>query len=192
MTFCRKVRSASGQTPVHHCSPQVSSRHWIISHVVVTHCMCSSRAMKYIAYSLTWLLISDSRSPTYLPCPDTCIVHQKSTWWRPSNLDLPMLRLYTFTMSIHCRDWLTQMLATFVKKPMETGRPGQGTLFDRVATAQGKQGKQGIWFLLFPDRENTGNFAVTQGKFFRHRENILSWHKEKFRHRENNWLSLLK
>ena len=33
----------------------------------------------------------------------------------------------------------------------------------RVATAQGKQG---IWFLLFPDRENTGNFAVTQGKFF--------------------------
>ena len=21
-------------------------------------------------------------------------------------------------------------------------------------------GKQGIWFLLFPDRENTGNFAV--------------------------------
>ena len=31
----------------------------------------------------------------------------------------------------------------------------------RVATAQGKQG---IWFLLFPDRENTGNFALTQGK----------------------------
>ena len=30
--------------------------------------------------------------------------------------------------------------------------------------AQGKQGKWGIWFLLFPDRENTGNFAVTQGK----------------------------
>ena len=34
----------------------------------------------------------------------------------------------------------------------------------RVATAQGKQGKQGIWFLLFPDRENTGNFVLTQGK----------------------------
>ena len=33
----------------------------------------------------------------------------------------------------------------------------------RVAT---EQGKQGIWFLLFPDRENTGNFAVTQGKYF--------------------------
>ena len=33
----------------------------------------------------------------------------------------------------------------------------------RVATAQGKQG---IWFLLFPDRENTGNFAMTQGKYF--------------------------
>ena len=28
----------------------------------------------------------------------------------------------------------------------------------RVATAQG------IWFLLFPDRENTGNFVLTQGK----------------------------
>ena len=32
----------------------------------------------------------------------------------------------------------------------------QGTLF-RVATAQGKQG---IWLLTFPDRENTGNLAV--------------------------------
>ena len=31
----------------------------------------------------------------------------------------------------------------------------------RVATAQGKQG---IWFLLFPDREKTGNFVLTQGK----------------------------
>ena len=40
----------------------------------------------------------------------------------------------------------------------------------RVAMAQGKQG---IWFLLFPDRENTGNFVVTQGKFLRHRENIF-------------------
>ena len=40
---------------------------------------------------------------------------------------------------------------------------------NRVATTQGKQG---IWFLLFPDRENTENFAVTQGKYFKHRENI--------------------
>ena len=32
---------------------------------------------------------------------------------------------------------------------------------NRVATAQGKQG---IWFLLFPDRENTGNLILTQGK----------------------------
>ena len=46
--------------------------------------------------------------------------------------------------------------------------------FYRVATEQGKQGKQGIWYLLFPDRENTGNFVVTQGKFLRHRENILT------------------
>ena len=34
----------------------------------------------------------------------------------------------------------------------------------RVATAQGKQGKQGIWFLFFPDRENTGNLVLTQRK----------------------------
>ena len=33
-----------------------------------------------------------------------------------------------------------------------------------VATAQGKQG---IWFLLFPDRENTGYFVVTQRKVLR-------------------------
>ena len=42
---------------------------------------------------------------------------------------------------------------------------------NRVAT---EQGKQGIWYLLFPDRENTGNFVVTQGKFLKHRENILT------------------
>ena len=42
----------------------------------------------------------------------------------------------------------------------------------RVATAQGKLG---IWFLLFPDRENTGNFVVTQGKFLRHKENIFDY-----------------
>ena len=45
-------------------------------------------------------------------------------------------------------------------------------LFHRVATAQGKQG---IWLLTFPDRENTGNLVnlffytgkmvPTQGKF---------------------------
>ena len=40
----------------------------------------------------------------------------------------------------------------------------------RVATAQGKQG---IWFLLFPDRENTGNFALAQGKILKHRENVF-------------------
>ena len=34
---------------------------------------------------------------------------------------------------------------------------------DRVATVQGKQG---VLFLFFPDRENTGIFAVAQGKYF--------------------------
>ena len=36
-------------------------------------------------------------------------------------------------------------------------------VYFRVATAQGKQG---IWFLLFPDRENTGNFFFNTGKVF--------------------------
>ena len=39
----------------------------------------------------------------------------------------------------------------------------------RVAMAQGKQG---IWFLLFPDRENTGNFALTQGKILNTGKNL--------------------
>jgi hypothetical protein len=42
--------------------------------------------------------------------------------------------------------------------------------FFRVATAQGEQGKQGICRSLFPDRENTGNLAPTQGIFSQHRE----------------------
>ena len=37
---------------------------------------------------------------------------------------------------------------------------------DRVATVAMAQGKQGIWFLLFPDRKNAGNFVVTWGKYF--------------------------
>ena len=39
----------------------------------------------------------------------------------------------------------------------------------RMATAQRKQG---IWCLLFPDKESTGNFFVTRGKFL--------WCREKF------------
>ena len=45
--------------------------------------------------------------------------------------------------------------------------PGSWTTLEHIAslaTAQRKQGKQGIWFLLFPDRENTGNLVLTQGK----------------------------
>ena len=72
--------------------------------------------------------------------------------------------------------------------PIVTFTPNSTNYSFRVATTQGKQG---IWFLLFQDRENTGNFAVTQGNFLRHRENILFWHREKFRHRENIWLWLL-
>ena len=33
---------------------------------------------------------------------------------------------------------------------------------------------QGIWFLLFPDRENTGNFVLTQEKICQHMENIIN------------------
>ena len=35
------------------------------------------------------------------------------------------------------------------------------------------QGKQGIWFLLFLARQNTGNFDATQGHLWRHWGNIL-------------------
>ena len=44
---------------------------------------------------------------------------------------------------------------------------------NRVATAQGKQG---IWMLTFPDRENTGNLvnlSFTRGKLWQHRENCI-------------------
>ena len=37
----------------------------------------------------------------------------------------------------------------------------------RVATAQGKQG---IWFLIFPDRENTGNLPKNIKNMILHRE----------------------
>ena len=37
----------------------------------------------------------------------------------------------------------------------------------RVATAQGKQG---IWFLLFPDRKNTGNLPKNIKNMILHRE----------------------
>ena len=43
---------------------------------------------------------------------------------------------------------------------------------NRVATAQGKQG---IWLLTFPDRENTGNLLnliFYTGKLCQHRENF--------------------
>ena len=40
----------------------------------------------------------------------------------------------------------------------------------RVATSEGKQG---IWFLLFPDKENTGNFAVIQEFFLETLENYF-------------------
>ena len=44
-----------------------------------------------------------------------------------------------------------------------------------MATAQGKQGKQVIWLLTFPDRENTGNLVIyffTQGKLWQQKENF--------------------
>ena len=49
------------------------------------------------------------------------------------------------------------------------------TLFDIVTVMQGGHGtgKTGNLVLTFPERENTGNFVVTQGKFLRHRENIF-------------------
>ena len=46
--------------------------------------------------------------------------------------------------------------------------PGKEFSYIRVATAQGKQG---IWFLLFPDGKHR-EFCCNTGKFFRHGENI--------------------
>ena len=69
---------------------------------------------------------------------------------------------------------MQQTLGTCTGRSSEENGDGNGRHQSRarVATAQGKQG---IWFLLFPDRENTGNFVVTQGKFLRHRENIFDY-----------------
>ena len=39
-----------------------------------------------------------------------------------------------------------------------------------LATAQGSQGKQGIWMLIFADRENTGNLPKNIKNMILHRE----------------------
>ena len=49
--------------------------------------------------------------------------------------------------------------------------------FYRVATAQGKSGKQGIWMYIFPDRENTGNLPKNIKNMILHRE-FNSQHRE--------------
>ena len=41
---------------------------------------------------------------------------------------------------------------------------------NRVATAQGKPGKQGIWIFIFPDREKTGNLPKNIKNVILHRE----------------------
>ena len=48
-----------------------------------------------------------------------------------------------------------------VREFCQSGKVGTLLPNFRVATVQGKQG---IWLLLFPYRENTGNFVLTQGK----------------------------
>ena len=68
--------------------------------------------------------------------------------------------------------WLWYTDFFFLLGLLKQGRHGTGKTGNLVLTFS-RQGKQGIWFLLFPDRENTGNFVVTQGKFLRHGENIF-------------------
>ena len=66
-----------------------------------------------------------------------------------------------------------QMLKYYhMLKALSVNNIYEGSDYIRVATAQGKQG---IWLLIFPDRENTGNLVnlifytgkivATQGKF---------------------------
>ena len=63
-------------------------------------------------------------------------------------------------IAVSPKDTISLNMSGILNRVRKSGNPAIGQ--NRVATAQGKQG---IWFLLFPDRENTGNFALTQGKF---------------------------
>ena len=65
-------------------------------------------------------------------------------------------KMYNILIGKHNRQDRTQQRCYLLFTTLEPKFNGSYTL--RVATAQGKQG---IWFLLFPDRENTGNFALT-------------------------------
>ena len=69
-------------------------------------------------------------------------------------------------------DTQTERIEKQTQKQRQKDRENRQTQRLRVATAQGNR-KTGNLVLNFPDRENTGNFAVTQGKFWRHRENIF-------------------
>ena len=48
-----------------------------------------------------------------------------------------------------------------------------------VVMAQGKQGNQGIWMFIFPDREKQREFAKNIKKMISHRE-FNSQHRENF------------
>ena len=50
--------------------------------------------------------------------------------------------------------------------------PPPGDLQGMLGQGGHGTGKTGN-LVLFPDRENTGNFALTQGKILRHRDNIF-------------------
>ena len=54
------------------------------------------------------------------------------------------------------------------------GWGGRNLIFTNSMMAM-EQGKQGIWFLPFPDTENTGNFAVTLEQIWRDKENMLNF-----------------
>ena len=54
------------------------------------------------------------------------------------------------------------------------GAIGNVTPVSKVARVATEQGKQGIWFLLFPDRENTGkSINQTYSGSFKHIELML-------------------
>ena len=127
---------------------------------------------------------------TVIHC-DAILTHQSKCWGFAKSVIkrncFDFSRFYF--IGIRKDAWLLFFMASFLTRSCAlclrfiTARKrslGKGNMFTGVCLSTGglvwrvcSGGGCLVWFLLFPDRENTGNFAVTQGKILRHRENIL-------------------